>query len=82
MKGFGRAETRVQHIEAYMRRRMEVVQLNAMVLSKSVTLFSVFTIIYFPFKPTCCGSSAFALVKKMPQHRDLYPFLSLHTGWS
>lgn len=82
MKGFGRAESRVQHIEGYMRRRMEVVQLNAMVLSKSVTLFSIFTIIYFPFKPTCWGSSAFALVKKMPQHHDLYPFLSLHTCWS
>lgn len=48
MKGLGRTETKVESIEGYTR-RVEVVQVNAMILSKSVYLFSVLTIIYLHF---------------------------------
>lgn len=37
MKGLGRTETRVEPIEGYIR-RVEVVQVNAMILSKLVNL--------------------------------------------
>lgn len=79
MKGLGRTETRVEPIEGHIR-RVEAVEVNAMILSKLVSL-SLFSHTICPFtyllvKVLFKYSSAFALVRKMSQHHGLYPFLS------
>lgn len=79
MKGFRRAETRLTRIW-----KCDQIQVNSVIFSKSVTLSSVLTIIYFSFKSSFWGSLAFAFVKRMPQHLDLnhFPPPPLPTGWS
>lgn len=56
MKGLGRTETRVEPIEGHIR-RVEAVEVNAMILSKLVSLFSVLTIIYLSFYLFTCKST-------------------------
>lgn len=57
-------------------------QVNFVIFSKPVPLSSVLITIYFSFKPTSWGSSAFAFVKGMPQDIGLNCFVFCPTGWS